>query len=159
MAKRHFDERGHPDLDLISEEIHDYFGNLSERYTAIARDILIAHNFGRNFNVMAPKQEDYLAMMLAADMKAMPDKPAKVNEIYVIGGQVPFLPDSYNAGDHDLDLRVETNLEQLYPGTNLASLPLEVLHYFMNDRTDGKSREFQIDISHEPIYGPRLQIG
>ena len=60
--------------------------------------------------------------------------------------------------DAETLLRIETNLEEIYSGKSFVSLSIEILHYFMNDRTDGKSREFQIDISHEPLQKPYLKI-
>lgn len=105
MARRHFDDNRFPKLDEIIKEICVYIEGLEIEYT----------DFPLTGNVIDPRDNKYGNRVVSSDadfVQGIPERPFKVNGIYVVGWQVPYLPNSYNK-KHNLDLLVKTNAERV----------------------------------------------
>jgi len=164
MAIQHFNDAGLPKLDVIVSEITEYFTNLPTKYKHIAAEILTEKNFGKDIDVFKLTEEDMVVMALMQCIQSVPETSVKVNGIYVIGSQAEHLPDSYLAGDHDLDLKLRTDMSEIIQNPNVRNLSVLLLKYHMNDSycITSQPKEGFIDIVHEdyiePLRKPYLQI-
>ena len=156
MAKKHFDSKGFPKLKEIIRELCGYVEGLEVEYT----------NFPFTGNVFDPEYGDRLIGWNVDFVQGIPQKPFKVNGIYVVGGQVLYLPDSYNTGEHDLDMVVKTNADRItfysfeVEGQILDHLA-NVLENEKGCSPDRDKKEFVLDlfdIDRESPEPPYLQI-
>ena len=165
MARRHFDEGGHPNIDLIRSELCHFSGE--ETYRTVNRLFEL-----KGLDGFSGEQLEAAINYLGLFGQFVPILP-RINGIYVVGSQARHLPESYLTGNHDLDLILRTTPDELFgenPMVHRNTLR-ELLRYFMNDPTKklenptGKksvSKEFFIDIYDETMVGglkqPNLQI-
>ena len=166
MAKRHFDARGFPDLDLIRSEICSF----SEENTSRAINRLSRLRGATGFSL---DQLENVIRYLNLFGRYVPVLP-RVNGIYVVGSQAEHLPAAYLTGEHDLDLIMQTTPAESSDGGSPIvhrNTLRELLRHFMNNPTKkltesiGKktvSREFFIDVYDETMLNglkkPYLQI-
>ena len=158
MAMRHFDSRGFPKLKEIIREICQYVRGLEVEYT----------DYPFAGNIITPKNREYGNRIVSSDVdfvQGIPTKPFKVNGIYVVGGQVAYLPDSYNTGEHDLDMIVKTNADTVTFSRGVEYDILDELEKVLNDGKEDllDKKEFVLDIFKEhreetPLRPPYLQI-
>lgn len=164
MAIQHFDDAGFPKLEVIASEIMEYFTNLPTTYRRIATKILTEKNFSKGIDIFNFTEESAIAMALMQCQQSVPEKPVKVNGIYVIGSQAEHLPDSYLTGNHDLDIKLRTDIGEVIQNPDIRTLSVLLLKYHMNDRYGiaSQPKEGFIDIVHEdhnePLREPYLQI-
>jgi len=159
MARRHFDNKGFPNLKRIIKEICEYVESLEIEYI----------NFSSMGNIIDTNNTAHGHREVSYDVDFAPDlskKPFKVKGIYVVGGQVAFLPDSYNTGNHDLDLVVKTNVgvvsfSDQAEGGVLCGLG-DILNNGKGCWTDRETKEFALDLFDDepeaPLKPPYLQI-
>ena len=165
MAKRHFDERGFPNIDLIRSEICDFSGE--ESYVTVARMAQLLGSEG-----FADEQLESAINYMGLFGQFVHTLPT-INQIDIVGSQSLHLPESYLTGDHDLDLILRTTPHESFDADPIVQrfTLRELLRYFMNDPTkqlenpSGErtaSKEFFIDIYDETMVGglkqPNLQI-
>lgn len=152
MAKRHFDEKGHPKLDELTQEIVDYFSYWSKSYFwQLANHAVSEHLQG------IPFQSEYIPFRFvqylgSSDFLWKPRPPLKLHAVYVVGSQASHLPDSYLTGDHDLDLVLHTNLaEESVPNLVERVYVMDFLRHVLNDgknkRDNFTGKEYHIDIN------------
>ena len=161
MAKRHFDKNRHPKLDEISTEINTYFTNLISDYEKYSTEICEKYNNGLNFSLFNPREEDILALRLS--QTDSPAKNIRLESIYVVGSQAPQMPDNYKIGNHDLDLKLVTDIHNHDFSPETIDAINEVLKYILNDKPSSKNpKEFYIDTTIEgpenPLTEPYFQI-
>lgn len=159
MARRHFDGKGFPRLKKITGEICGYVEGLEVEYT----------DYPFTGNVIDPRKTKYGDRLICQEVdfvQGISEQPFKVNEIYVIGGQVPHLPDSYNTGEHDMDMIVRTNAKMV---TFTPGIEYGIFHNLANVLENGKGcwidrvkKEYSLDLFDEDgedqLYPPYLQI-
>jgi len=160
MARRHFDSKGFPKLKEIIREICQYVEGLEVEYT----------DPPFSGNVIDPRDTKYGNREVISDVDfvhGISKRPFKVNGIYVVGGQVAYLPDSYNTGKHDLDMIVKTNAEIVSFSPNVELLIWNnlsnVLENGKGSWEDRDGKEFVLDLFKEdkeftPLEPPYLQI-
>ncbi|MFC1691061.1 hypothetical protein ACFL0W_02660 [Nanoarchaeota archaeon] len=169
MARRHFEQNGFPNIERIIKEICSYVGELELEYTGLESEYPDRPLQG---NIINSKKTRYGRRVISSDLslvEGLPKRPFKVNEIYVVGSQVEYLPDSYLTGEHDLDLVVTTNAEAV-TGSSLVEYEIlsNLLNILNNLRREHihedfyKTKEFVIGLvdaqPHNPLEPPYLQI-
>ena len=156
MARRHFDGTGLPKTEEIIREICQYVGGLGVVFT------------GRAFrgDVIDLRPTRYGSRIISRDADFVQDvskNPFKVNRIYVVGGQVRFLPESYN-GERDLDMIVETNAGEV---ASFPQVTRDICYKLSKILNNGMSPEFIIETNRKryvldlflgPVKPPYLQI-
>jgi hypothetical protein len=159
MARRHFDSKGFPKLKEITKEICDYVEGLEVEYT----------DFPISGNVIDSRNTKYGEEIISSDVdfvQGIAERPFKVTGIYVVGGQVPYLPDSYNVGEHDLDMIIKTNADRVTFSPEIESQIWIMLSNVLEDGKgywiDRNTKEFVLDLfdgtRENPLKPPYLQI-
>lgn len=155
MAKRHFDKNGFPKLNNILSEIRRYVSGLEVEYT----------DFPFAGNVIDPRNTRYGDRFVCLDVafvQGIQKKPFKVQGVYVVGGQVAYLPDSYNTGEHDLDMVVRTNANQVTFSLDVQTAILLNLNKILNNgKEDSDTKAFVLDMFEDieiPLTSPYLQV-
>lgn len=158
MARRHFDDKGFPKLKEIIREICRYVEGLEIEYT----------DFPFCGNVIDPRNTEHGYRLISPEVdlvQGISRRPFKVDGVYIVGGQVPYLPDSYNKGEHDLDMVVKTNTDRVTFSHRVES---QIWHNLANVLENGRGcftdrdkKEFALDLfdgEESPLEPPYLQI-
>jgi len=159
MARRHFDDNGFPKLKQIIGEICQYVEGLTVEYI----------DYPISGNIIDPRNTVFGNRIISVNVdfiQGIPNTPFKVNGIYIVGGQVAYLPNSYNTGEHDLDLVVKTNANRVTFSSEVEDL---ILYNLANVLENGKGcyidrikKEFALDLffvhKENPLEPPYLQI-
>lgn len=164
MAKRHFDEKGFPQLDLLIAEICSFYEGGFDK----VKDALIHRWQASDIS----REGRGIAFLL--DMMHLRNRVMPVNGIYVVGSQSRVLPDDYLHGDHDLDVKVDLALKGMLCSFAERVALMNALKYWLNDEVFWKlsddardkglrcSREHFIDIylitEQVPLETPYLRI-
>lgn len=160
MARRHFDSKGFPKLNEIIMEICQYVEGLEIKYT----------DFPFTGDVIDPRNTKYGKETIIENVdfvQGISERPFKVNEIYIVGGQVAYLPKAYHTGEHDLDMIVRTNANRVTftPGAGGAIwLNLgDILNNGKGCSSERDGKKFALDLFDEhkkinPLEPPYLQI-
>ena len=99
MARRHFDARGYPKLEMIIQEMQRYLKKIKVEY--------IESNLARIIDTNFPTSSDKRVIFGQVELaNGMPTAPFTLKSVTVVGGQVAYLPESFNTGSHDLDIYV-----------------------------------------------------
>ena len=126
MARVHFDKFGFPDFDYI---IHD-INNMLSGYCIENKDLLL--------------NDDFRAKTFSSE--DVPKGFFKLKELYVIGGQASHLPHNYKIGNHDLDLIILTNAEDIKPGIDLGMIFWYDISKGLNPKGSFDDKKYFIDL-------------
>ncbi len=95
-------------------------------------------------------------------MSGISASPFIVLSIYVVGGQVDFLPSRFNVGEHDLDLRFRTNARDVCKNRGMDGVFSHHLSSFLNDGRYFNSlmpKKYVIHIMDSyGLHSPYLQV-
>ncbi|MFT4282987.1 MAG: hypothetical protein ACMXX6_01030 [Candidatus Woesearchaeota archaeon] len=126
MARVHFDRFGFPDFNYIIEDIN----NMLSSYYIKNKDLLL----NDDFRVRTFSSED------------VPKGFFKLKELYVIGGQAIHLPHNYKIGNHDLDLIILTNAEDIKPGIDLGMIFWYDISNGLNPKGSFDNKKYFVDL-------------
>lgn len=135
VANRHFDNKGIPRLDLISNEINSYFRRLPKQYSFYSDKIIEKHYFSGTKGLLNYTSDEYLALALYQHKHLMPRSSVEVNAIYVIGESSLGLPEEY-VDKESLNLKIYTTLLDTILNKTISDLVMGVLNYSFKEYDD-----------------------